>query len=49
MGRVFQAGAAFEPAALKASFRIIAADYAELVVLPQLLAALASEAPGSIW
>lgn len=46
VGRVFQAGAAFEPAALKASFRIIAADYAELVVLPQLLAALASEAPG---
>ncbi|WAS91100.1 LysR family transcriptional regulator [Nannocystis punicea] len=46
VGRVFQAGEAFTPATLKAGFRIIAADYAEMVVLPRLLAALASEAPG---
>ncbi|MDC0720431.1 LysR family transcriptional regulator [Nannocystis bainbridge] len=46
VGRVFQAGEGFAPATLKASFRIIAADYAELVVLPRLLTALACEAPG---
>lgn len=46
VGRVFQSSEAFTPGALKASFRVIAADYAELVVLPRLLAALASEAPG---
>jgi len=46
VGRVFQTSEAFTPGTLKASFRIIAADYAELVVLPRLLASLASEAPG---
>jgi DNA-binding transcriptional LysR family regulator len=45
VGRVFVRAGSFEPRSLRASFRILAADYAELVALPGLLAALAVEAP----
>lgn len=45
VGRVFVQAGTFDPRTLRASFRIVAADYAELVALPRLLAALADEAP----
>lgn len=45
VGRVFVRAGSFEPRTLRTSFRIVAADYAELVALPGLLAALAAEAP----
>lgn len=45
VGRVFLRVGSFEPRTLRTSFRILASDYAELVALPGLLAALAAEAP----
>ena len=44
--RVLTETAAFEPAALSTTFRIVAPDSVELVLLPRLLEALATEAPG---
>lgn len=46
LDRVFRSREVFDPASLRATFRLVAADYAELVVLPALLRALADEAPG---
>ena len=45
VGRVLERPEAIAPATLRASFRVFAADYSELAVLPRLLAALAVEAP----
>lgn len=44
--RVFEPLTAVEPTSLRATFRIGAADYGELVVLPALLERLSAEAPG---
>jgi DNA-binding transcriptional LysR family regulator len=44
--RVLATGDAFDPRALRATFRIVAADNSELIVLPRLLDTLAVEAPG---
>ncbi|MBX3248236.1 MAG: LysR family transcriptional regulator [Myxococcales bacterium] len=44
--RVFRPQEAFDPATLRTTFRLVAADYAELVVLPGLMRALGAEAPG---
>lgn len=44
--RVFTPRAALDPRTLRTAFRIGAADYGELVVLPRLVEALSEEAPG---
>lgn len=44
--RVVEEPGVFDPFSARGEVRIIAGDYAELVILPPLLAVLASEAPG---
>ncbi|MCA9621966.1 MAG: LysR family transcriptional regulator [Myxococcales bacterium] len=44
--RVFSRAASFDPKSLSTSFRIVASDYAEVVLLPALLRGLDAEAPG---
>jgi DNA-binding transcriptional LysR family regulator len=43
---VFRGGEAFDPATHVATVRIVAADFAEIVLLPRVLARLEREAPG---
>jgi DNA-binding transcriptional LysR family regulator len=48
--RTLLAAPRFEPATARRTFRIAATDYAELLVVPRLLAAIAKQAPGvDIW
>ncbi len=50
VGDVVTAPRPFEPATAQRSFRVAAADYAQFVLLPELLRRLALEAPGvDVW
>ena len=50
LGDVLRGAPSFEPATARRSFRIGAADYPQLVLLPRLVAQLATDAPGvDLW
>lgn len=46
LGRVVNAAPAFDPRTHTATLRLVAADFAEIVLLPRILAQLAADAPG---